>query len=106
MRGFAFYKQNKYFEAISDFTEVIERDPKRKDVYVYRGNLFIILLDLTHALEDFNAALAIDPNFAEAYTGLGETYILLGRKYDALVNFQKGCNLGDERGCRGFDFHN
>jgi tetratricopeptide (TPR) repeat protein len=50
-------------------------------------------------LEDFNKAVALDQNIAVTYRNRGNLYLRMGNKEFALSDFQKACDLGDEKGC-------
>lgn len=49
---------------------------------------------------DYNDALTLDPNLAYAYGNRGLVYAEKGNVLDALVDFQKACDMGYEARCR------
>ena len=54
------------------------------------------------ALDDFNAALRMNPEQADAYLNRGVAKITLGQYADALVDIQKGIDLGPSEIALGY----
>lgn len=61
---------------------------------VNRGVILHQLGRTRPALDDFNAALRLNPEQADAYLNRGVAKITLGQYADALVDIQKGIDLG------------
>ncbi len=61
-------------EAIADFTEVIRRNPKNADAYLYRGKARLGA-DYQGAIADFTEAIRINPKNAEAYLNRALAYL-------------------------------
>lgn len=59
-----------------------------------RGVLLNMLGRTDEAGADFNAAIALDPNLGDAYVNLGAMLIKEGRHEAALVQINKGIDLG------------
>jgi tetratricopeptide (TPR) repeat protein len=59
--------KGQYDNAISDYTKVIETDPKNADAYVLRGDTYYKQGRYDKAISDLTQATEVDPGFAEAY---------------------------------------
>ncbi len=62
LRGHIFFAQNRYPEALADFSRVIELVPNSANAYVDRAGVYYAIGDLDNALVDVNTALEIKPN--------------------------------------------
>ncbi len=60
-RANAYSAQKKYDLAVSDFSKVIELDPKNADAYNARGNAYLQSDKTDLAIQDINKAIGIDP---------------------------------------------
>lgn len=60
-RANAYAAQKKYDVAVSDFSKVIELDPKNADAYNARGNAYLQLDKTDLAIRDINKAIELDP---------------------------------------------
>jgi tetratricopeptide (TPR) repeat protein len=99
-QGFIYQNQEKFEEALLEYTRAIRINPSSPLGYSHRGNLYLQQKSWDKAIADFNQALAIDPKDALIYFSLANAY--LGKKqYDkALVNMNKtkenGFNVAPE----------
>ena len=79
-------------------TNALEHDMLgRKDragTYDNRGVLLDMLGRTQQAREDFNAAITLDPSLGDPYVNLGAMLIKKGQYADALVQINKGLDLG------------
>ncbi|MDR3160582.1 MAG: tetratricopeptide repeat protein [Spirochaetaceae bacterium] len=78
-RGMANFAQSHYDEAVRDFTESLELDPKSYKAAYYRGVVKSVEQNYSGAIDDFSLSLAINPyqNFclyrrSQAYYHLGD----------------------------------
>jgi len=55
-----------HYGAISDYTKVIELDPKDADAYFNRGYSKDELEDYYGAISDYTKAIELDPKYADA----------------------------------------
>ncbi|MEJ2664988.1 MAG: tetratricopeptide repeat protein [Spirochaetia bacterium] len=65
--GKAEYFDGDYKNAIEDFLEVINLDPKNKEAYCYIGLAKYQLSDYKKAIEYFTKAIETDPEYVDAY---------------------------------------
>ena len=81
--------------AISDYTKVIELDPRNTDALTNRGLVRHNLKDYYGAISDFKKAIEIDPNDGLTYSNLGITKgIGFNDDEGACDDFKKSASLG------------
>ena len=78
--------KNHLGEAISDFTKVIEKNPKFAPAYYYRGRVYSKIGESDHsqydnAISDFTKAIELDPKYKEAYEERANAYWSLFLKF-------------------------
>lgn len=66
-RGNALFKEQKYAEAVKEYTEAINRNEKEPKAYSNRAACYHKLGALQEALKDCETCIGLDPNFAKAY---------------------------------------
>lgn len=64
-----------------------------------RGGAFAYKGMFTEAIKDCDTAIKMNPNSALAYNNKGFTLELMGKKRDALLNYEFACNLKMNLGC-------
>jgi tetratricopeptide (TPR) repeat protein len=69
-RGIARFALNKFPEAIDDFTEAIQLDPKNAIAYRSRGNAWGVKKEYDKAIKDYDEAIRLKPNYADAHNNL------------------------------------
>ncbi len=92
----AFYKQGmiksqqeKYPQALADFTKAIQSNPNDADAYFQRGLVYNNMNQNTQALRDYEQFLKMKPNYAPALFNLGSTYANLGDFENAASAFSR-----------------
>lgn len=75
-RGFAYALENKFDQAIYDFTRAIQIDPNYSEAFNNRGMAYADKGDIANALSDYNRALQQTPKYAEAYYNAAVAYFL------------------------------
>ena len=91
MLGVAYFRQNRYPDAIQALHQAIELNPKVSPDYPYHpyydlGMVYLKQGNFDDAISCFERAIELDPNQIRAYYSLGNTYIRQG-------NIQKGAEL-------------
>ena len=75
-RGFAYALEDKFDQAIYDFTKAIQIDPSYAEAFNNRGMAHADKGDIANALYDYNNALQLNPAYAEAYHNEAIAYFL------------------------------
>ncbi|AGH81743.1 hypothetical protein PCNPT3_09025 [Psychromonas sp. CNPT3] len=65
-KGAALYKNKKYSDALSAFTEVIKKDPNNAHAFYNQGNSFAKLDELDNAIQAYQRALILKKDFTQA----------------------------------------
>jgi tetratricopeptide (TPR) repeat protein len=78
------YRLQDYQEAITVCTHGLGENPGLVSLYTIRGNAYLQLNDLDHALADFSSAIKTNPGFSAAYYCRARVYVL--RKQFAEAN--------------------
>lgn len=73
-RGVWRIELEKYDEAIEDFTEVLNLDPKHLIARFARATAYFNLKDFDKAIEDWTFVLELQPQFSKAYLNVGEAH--------------------------------
>jgi len=94
-RGFAFYNQQKYSEAMKDYNNSIRIDPLRGGPYNNRGVLKAVFKDYSGALADFDNSIALNPGSVDVYRNRGMARLLLKDLKGAQEDWSKAASLGD-----------
>ncbi|ARV57713.1 hypothetical protein BZZ01_02830 [Nostocales cyanobacterium HT-58-2] len=76
-QGHASYKVRNYEQAIENFSQAIQKDPKHAKAYINRGNAHYNLKEYEAALADYNQALQISPIEVKAYVNRGNARYML-----------------------------
>jgi len=95
-RGFAFYNQKRYSEAMSDYNRAIHFDSTTGKPYNNIGVLLAVKGDYTGALANFNKAITLNPDFIDAYRNRGMARMLLHDMEGARSDWSKAAASGDE----------
>ncbi|KAJ1679364.1 Hsp90 cochaperone, partial [Spiromyces aspiralis] len=66
-RGNTLFKENKFAEAVKEYTEAIKRSPKDPRNYSNRAACFTKLFAIPDAIKDCNKSIELDPTFIKAY---------------------------------------
>ena len=88
-RGFAYYEQGKFDQAIADFNKVIDLDPGYAKAYYERGVASYRQNKYAQALADYNKAIEIDPNSSDAYDYRAILYVKQQDMAQAGADFAK-----------------
>ena len=95
-RGFTYYDQGRWQEAIKAFERAAQVEPEYQLAYFALGITYSRLEFWEKALASFAKAVALSPHHAESYLGLGVAYTVLGRNNDALEVCSKAIKIKPE----------
>lgn len=93
--GVAYYRENSFDDAITEFGQVLRIQPDYVDAFNNRAYAHRKKGNLEKALEDFNEAIRLKPDFAEAYLNIGLIYKNKGDKEKAIENFKTVVKLAN-----------
>jgi stress-induced-phosphoprotein 1 len=93
LKGNKLYEEQKWMDAITDYTEAIKRNPKNHKTYSNRAACFSKLMDWQRALDDCDMCLKLDPTFVKAYIRKGKVQQFLKQYHKALQTFEEGLKL-------------
>ena len=85
-RGIAYYAEDDYDNAISDFTEAINLDPNYADAFQSRASAYSDEGDHDHAIADYNQSIRLNPKNPIAYNNRCDEQLLMGRVQAAIAD--------------------
>lgn len=95
--------QNKEWDAvILTATEILELDPGNEIALCNRAGAYAYKGLIEKAFEDCEKAISINPDCGLAYNNRGWAHELMGRRGEALLDYEISCKLGTELGCGNF----
>jgi tetratricopeptide (TPR) repeat protein len=95
-RALELFREEKWEEAIVEFSEVIAEDQTNALLYFYRGMSQEQKGNTTEALLDFQKAIELKPDFLLPYSRTGKIYARQQDYEKAHEFYQKSVELGDE----------
>ena len=87
-------EQQKYDQAIADYSKIIEIGPPIPEAYAYRGLMYKYLGKFAQALDDYAKAIEINPNYAIAYYYRGYYYEEHNDRVKAYTDLKHALELG------------
>ncbi|XP_049369788.1 hsp70-Hsp90 organizing protein 3-like [Solanum verrucosum] len=89
-KGNQFFKEQKYPEAVSRYTESLRRNPKDPRTYSNRAACYTKLGALPEGLKDAEKCIELDPTFAKGYTRKGAVQFFMKEFENAMETYQAG----------------
>jgi tetratricopeptide (TPR) repeat protein len=105
-RGIVKYTEEKYIEAIEDYTKAIDLDPQNAPTYNNRGIAKYKDVECTEekyieaiieAIVDYSEAIKLNPQYADAYYNRAEAYQAIGKQPEADKDFAEYIRLRDSK---------
>lgn len=93
MKGVYYSETKQYDKALGQFDECISRDWKMTDAYIEKGIVLFEQKKYSSALEIFKLASTVSNTNADAYFWAARTYEALGKKQEAVTNYQRALSL-------------
>jgi tetratricopeptide (TPR) repeat protein len=87
-----------YENAIAAFSNAIAIEPKFKEAYKNRGNVYYYLKQYDKAADDYYMALEIDPEYPNPYSNIGNILIDEGKYEEAIRMHDKAISLDPDCG--------
>ena len=95
-RGNRRQESGDYYGALSDFSRIIEINPRDAIAYYNRGNAKRKLKDYYGAIADYTKAIEINPRYYKAYTNRGIAKRGIGDDKGGCNDYKKAISLGDQ----------
>ena len=95
-RGVTSYKKGQLDQAISDYTNALEINPRLAEAYYRRGIAYVKKGQLDQAISDFTKAFEINPRYAEAYYSRGVAYYFKREYGKSWKDVEKAQSLGHQ----------
>ena len=92
-RGNSRQESGDFYGALSDFTRIIETNPRDAGAYYNRGNAKSDLEDYHGAIADYTKAIELDPDDADFYYNRGNVKSDLEDYYGAISDFNKAIEI-------------
>ncbi|GFP81793.1 hsp70-hsp90 organizing protein 3 [Phtheirospermum japonicum] len=84
------FKEQKYPEAIKNYTESIKRNPNNPKAYSNRAACYTKLGAMPEGLKDAEKCIELDPTFSKGYTRKGAVQFFMKEFEKALETYQEG----------------
>eukprot|EP00124_Ichthyophonus_hoferi_P005018 Ihof_evm1s642 gene=Ihof_evmTU1s642 len=88
VKGNAFFKENKYPEAIGAYSEAIKRDPTDHVLYSNRAAAYMKLGEFPTAIKDCDKCIEMAPSFVKGYTRKANCQLFLKEHTKALETYE------------------
>ena len=82
-RGEKYFSENKYREAVIEYKNVLQADPKNAKAYYKLGVSYLRLGQVREAFSELSKSIDIDPDFSDALLQRGFLYLLTGEPLKA-----------------------
>jgi len=92
-RGFHYYYQRRFDEAIYDYSKVVELKPNDPEGYRMQGQAYLRKGNLESAIYSLNRAIELNPEVASAYGSRAEAYRLKGMAEEAVQDATTAIHL-------------
>jgi len=89
-RGNALFKDQKYPEAVKEYTEAIARNPKDHKAYSNRSASYTKLTAFNDASKDAEKCIELDPTFAKGYVRKGAVQFFTKAYDEAIETYSEG----------------
>jgi len=94
--GNSFFKEGKWVDAISEYSEGLKRDPNNHLIYSNRGASYIKVMDLGSALRDCEKCIELKPEFPRAYARKATVEILCKQVHKAKETVETGLKMAPD----------
>lgn len=87
-----------YDEALTDFNELLQRNPRDTEALFQRGNIYFQLGRKNQALDNYVKAVNINPQLGDAFFNIGIIYHRQKKNDEALKNLKRAKDIFAEQG--------
>jgi tetratricopeptide (TPR) repeat protein len=99
-RGIAYIQDERYDDAINDFTEVLNINPRYAPALNQRAFSYYKLGNFNESINDYNKIIDLNPENAMNYYNRGMAYLRSGNKAKACTDFHQSCRRGNRNACK------
>lgn len=92
-RAALYQRLGRHKEAVNDFYDSLQIDPKQVGVWVNFGNSLVELKKISGALDAYQKALELEPDYYYTHQMMGHAYRAQESYEEALTSFQKALSL-------------
>jgi tetratricopeptide (TPR) repeat protein len=92
-RGFAYVNQQRFQDALSDFSEAIRINPRDAGVYEQRAAVEMRINDYDKALADYSEAIKVKPDDVRFYLRRGYIYEIRGDIKNSMADTDKALKI-------------
>ena len=92
-RGWAYYTNQEWERAITEYTEAIRLNPKFAEAYLYRGSAYYSKEEWDKTIADSSEVIRLDPKIADAYYIRGLAYYQKKKWGEAIDNCSEAIRL-------------
>lgn len=104
-QGLADLKNERYEEAVENFTQAIHHSANDAEGYLFRGVTFLKLLQPDKAMTDFNQAALFDPLNSSLYFWRAKAWKEKDDPFNMIEDLKRSCELGYEPACTQYSKH-
>ena len=97
-QGNKHYNREEFEQAIADYNQAIQLNPKYAYAYNNRGIVYYNQGKYDLAIADYNQAIQLNPKYANAYYNRGLTYKAKRNIEKAISDFEKAADLYKQQG--------
>jgi tetratricopeptide (TPR) repeat protein len=95
-RGWAYYNQGNFIQAMSDYDKAIEISPELIYPYDDRGLIYARQGNTLKAIAEYDKAIKINPHYAEVYYHRGLAFLKQNNASQALSDYNKAIEINSE----------
>lgn len=92
-RAFVYYQTNQYSLALSDYTELLKKNPNRKEIKQYISNIFLKTGNLALAYSLLINIIKEDSTMYDTWNSLGNYYTAINKVDSALWAYSKAIEI-------------
>lgn len=98
-QALAFYSNNELLNASIKYQEALLLDENNQDMLNNLGAIYLTLGKYEDSIKQFKKLIKLNPKFEKAYYNLAIAYETLGKAFEAKINYQSACTLGNTTAC-------
>jgi ankyrin repeat protein len=99
-RGYCYWKLGKYPEALEDMKKAVYNDPDYISAWDLMARVHYLHNRYDDVIDCTDKCIQLEPQSGKSYTLRGYAYYKKGMIERAIEDLQRGCELGDNSGCK------